>query len=126
MAMHGESEDDDATRESDERHREWSADGLDEVLIPFDAEELNIEWSRWLPGVDYTAAVRDAQAGEAALHRLMARLTHTGTRARTASMSTLTGEPVVRADMHPDGWQEVEALAVDGEKYRRLRGRRGV
>ena len=50
----------------------------------------------------------------------MTRLKHTGTRARTQSMSTRTGEPVVRAEMHPEGWREVEALAADGEKYRRL------
>jgi hypothetical protein len=118
--MHDESTDDDGTETGDDRRHTPPVGESDEMLIPFDVEELNIEWSKWLPGMDYTAVVRSAQVGEAALQRLMARLKHTGTRARTLSMSTLTGEPVVRADMHPDGWREVEALAADGERYRRL------
>ena len=50
----------------------------DEALSLFDAEELNIDWSTWLPGVDYTATIRRAKAGEAALRTMLKRIRHRG------------------------------------------------
>ena len=107
-------------REPEQEHADTAAD---DALALFDLEELNIDWSAWLPGVDYTATVREAEAGEAALRTVLRRLKRPGSRMRTQCLSTREGEPVLRVDLHPDGWRELADLAADGERYRRLRRR---
>jgi hypothetical protein len=102
--------------------------GLDDDDVLLSVEELR-DWRVWLPGVDYTAAIRQAKAGEAAVRRLLRGVRRRGSRARTESLSTRGGEPVTRVDLHPEGWGEVEklaALAADGERYRRLMEQDGV
>src|SRR5690349_11402700 len=90
----------------------------DEALPLFDVEALNIDWSAWLPGVDYTATIRRAKAGEAVLRTMIRRIRPHGSRVRTQCLSTREGEPVVRVDLHPDGWRELAALVADGQRYR--------
>jgi hypothetical protein len=69
--MHGEG--DGGAREDGERGRWPVGHGLggqpEDDAVLFDIEELNIEWSEWLPGVDYTQAIRAAEHGEAAMWR---------------------------------------------------------
>ncbi len=91
----------------------------DETLALFDVEELNIDWPAWLPDVDYTATIRRAKAGEAVLRHMLRRIRHRGSRVRTQCLATREGEPVVRVDLHPDGWREVAELVADGARYRR-------
>jgi len=91
----------------------------DDSVMLFDVEELNIEWSEWSPEVDYTTVIREAKAGEAVLREMLGRIGHHGSRVRAQSLCTRGGEPVVRADLHPEGWREVAGLVADGERYRR-------
>ena len=99
--------------------------GDDQVTL-FDVEELNVEWSEWLPGVDYTAAIHQAKSGELVLRGLLRRIGHHGSRVRTQALCTRGGEPVVRADLHPDSWREVAGLVADGERYRHWMTRGGT
>ena len=85
MAMHG--EDDGEAQENGERGRWPAGHGLgahpDEDAVLFDIEELNIEWSEWLPGVDYTRAMLAAIRGESTVWQLLRRVRHRGSRVRT-------------------------------------------
>lgn len=116
--MHGER--DGENREEGERGQWPLGQGLggeregDAVL--FDVEELNIEWSEWLPDVDYTRAIRAAELGEAAVWRLLRSVRQRGSRVRTVALCTRDGEPVTRVDMHPDGWRELEEHIRDLEQ----------
>lgn len=101
-----------------------AADRAPEGAVPlFDVEDLNLEWSEWRPGVDYVAGIREAKSGETVLRVMLLRVTRRGSRVRTQSLCTSDGEPVVRADLHPDGWREVADLVADGERYRRAKRR---
>ncbi len=95
----------------------------DDALALIDVEELNIDWSAWMPDVEYIATFREAKAGEAVLRTVLGRLRRPGSRMRTQCLSTREGEPVVRVDLHPDGWRELADLASDGERHRRVRRR---
>jgi len=94
----------------------------DEAVRLFDLEEINVEWSAWSPGVDYTAAVQAAKAGAAAVQRILRGIEQYGSRARVQPLCTRLGEPVVRVDLHPDGWRQIAALVTESVRYRRVRG----
>lgn len=94
--------------------------GVEEVRL-VDLEELNLEWSGWLAGVDYTASIRRARMGAAVLRGMLRQVRRRGSRARVQPLCTSLGEPVVRADLHPDGWREIADLVADGMRYRRQR-----
>lgn len=101
---------------SGDRFGEQSDD--DEVL--FDVGELDVEWWKWLPGVDYTRTIREAKAGRAVVQGMVRGVRRPGSRLRVVALSTRRGEPVTRVDMHPDGWRELAGRVSDGERYRRL------
>jgi hypothetical protein len=90
-----------------------SGDWADDAVRFFDAEGLDAEWSAWVPGPDYTAAVREAKRGEAALRRVLATLRNPGSRVRTRSVCTRLAEPVVISYVHPDAWVELERRLRD-------------
>ena len=92
-----------------------SGDCADDVVRFFDAEGLDAEWSEWVPGPDYTAAIRAAKVGEAALWRVLAMLRNPGSRVRTRSVCTRLAEPVVISYVHPDAWVELERRLRDLE-----------
>lgn len=103
----------------DEQYRKAGESGPhDEEPVLVDIHELNTDWSQWLPGVDYVATARETKAGEAALRSILRRVHHCGSRMRVQRLSTREGEPVVRLDLHPDGWREVAELVADGERFR--------
>lgn len=116
--MHGEG--DSEAQQDGERGRWPAGHGLggqpEEDAVLFDIEELNIEWSEWLPGVDYTQAMLTAIRGESVVWRLLRHVRHRGSRVRTQALCTRDGEPVTRLDMHPDGWRELEAHIRDLEQ----------
>lgn len=89
---------------------------LEDDAALFDVEELNIDWSEWSPGVDYTRAIRAAIRGESAVWRMLRRVRRRGSRVRTQALCTPDGEPVTRVDMHPDGWRELEEHIRDLEQ----------
>jgi hypothetical protein len=94
--------------EPDPQGEHGCGDCADDAVRFFDAEGLDAEWSAWVPGVDYTAAIRAARAGEAALWRVLATLRNPGSRVRSRSVCTRLGEPVVISYVHPDAWVELE------------------
>lgn len=104
--------------------REAAGDGFDEdpedddVLL--DVEEVHPEWSEWLPWVDYTKTVREAKAGALVARRMLRGVRGTGSRARITALSTRSGEPVTRVDLHPDAWRVLEEMTADSARYRRL------
>jgi len=87
-----------------------------EDSVLFDVEEFNVDWSEWLPGVDYLRAIRAAKRGERAVWRLLRGVRRRGSRIRTVALCTRDGEPVTRVDMHPDGWRELAAHIRDLEQ----------
>ena len=104
--------------------REAAGDGFDgdseddDVLL--DVEEVHPEWSEWLPWVDYVRTVREAKAGALVARRMLRGVRGTGSRARITALSTRSGEPVTRVDLHPDAWRQLEEMRADGARYRRL------
>jgi hypothetical protein len=60
--------------------------------------------SRYVRGVDYTAAIRQAEIGERLIRRVLSRVAWPGARIVTWGWSTPHGEPFVRVELHPALW----------------------
>jgi hypothetical protein len=60
--------------------------------------------SQYVRGVDYTAAVRQAEIGERLIRRVLSRVAWPGARIVTWGWSTPHGEPFVRVELHPALW----------------------
>lgn len=106
--------------------------GPESEAVLFDVADLDGAATDWLPGVDYTRAMREAEAGERAVWRLLRGVARRGTWARTKAWCSPDGEPITRVDLHPEGWlqlearvRDLEALAADGDRYRQLMARGG-
>ncbi len=111
---------------------EHGSDGPgDLVPVYFDVADMSDEETEWRPGLDDTRSMRAGKQGERAVWRLLERVNCRGSRVRTKVWLTRDGEPVTRVDLHPDGWieldawvRELEALAAEAERYRRLLAQR--
>jgi hypothetical protein len=60
--------------------------------------------SQYLRGVDYTAAIRQAEIGERVVRRVLLGVAWPGARVVTWGWSTPQGEPFVRVELHPALW----------------------